>query len=89
VDTRRIDWYNSQALQLHRVAMEGKGIGGWEGEDSLVPILQKKCKKFGMESRELSYSNSQSLKENEVLNTWQKVDISGGSHVSWTQARVQ
>jgi hypothetical protein len=36
--------------------MEGKGIGGWEGEDSLVPILQKKYKKLRMESGELEPS---------------------------------
>jgi hypothetical protein len=56
VDTKQIDWYSTQALQLHRMAMQGKGVGVWEGEASLVPVLQKKHKKFRMNSWELEPS---------------------------------
>ena len=53
VDLKRRDWHSSQALQLHRMAMEGRGIGPWKSEGRLVPVLENNHKTYAFEEMEM------------------------------------
>lgn len=47
---QRIEWMESETLQLQRMAFEGRGIGPWKGQDAPVPVFEKFAQKFPMPS---------------------------------------
>jgi hypothetical protein len=42
----RLDWIESESLQLQRIAFEGRGIGPWKGKVDGVPVTTKFGQKF-------------------------------------------
>lgn len=45
---KRLDWVEGNALQLQRMAAEGRGIGPWEGKDADVPMLADRGARFNL-----------------------------------------
>ena len=50
---KRLEWIESKAFQLQRMAAEGRGIGPWEGKDEDVPVLAERGYKFNLTSQSL------------------------------------
>jgi hypothetical protein len=50
---KRLEWIESKAFQLQRMAAEGRGIGPWEGKDADVPVLVDRGYRFNLTSHSL------------------------------------
>ncbi|KAF2868539.1 hypothetical protein BDV95DRAFT_580055 [Massariosphaeria phaeospora] len=50
---KRLDWAESHAFQLQRMAAEGRGIGPWTGKEDDVPRLSKQGSVFNLTSESL------------------------------------
>lgn len=50
---RRLEWIESSAFQLQRMAAEGRGIGPWEGREDDVPRLVEYAHLFNLTAQSL------------------------------------
>jgi len=50
---KRLEWIESKAFQLQRMAAEGRGIGPWGGRDADVPVLAERTYRFNLTSMSL------------------------------------
>jgi hypothetical protein len=63
---KRIEWIETDSLQLHRMACEGRGIRNWNGREDYVPRTAAVGQKFSLTSTSLE-QRGRSSSEYELL----------------------